>query len=71
MHPVRVVTTSLDKLEKRWICYPGHASSNVREERISKKEAREIEKRLPAYRRGDKSEFVSLEDVRDTERKNK
>lgn len=37
---------------------------------FKEKEAREIEKRLGAYLQGDRSEFVSLEDVLDAERKN-
>jgi len=32
-----------------------------KKEKISKKDAREIEKRLSAYLQGDKSEFVDLE----------
>lgn len=40
-------------------------------EEISRKEAREIENRLSAYLRGDKSEFVDLEDVLNAERKGK
>lgn len=32
-------------------------------EKISKKEAKEIEKRLSAYIKGDKDEFVDLEDA--------
>lgn len=39
-------------------------------ERISKKEAREIERRLSAYQRGKKSQFVSLKDVLNVGSKN-
>jgi hypothetical protein len=65
-------TTSLDKLEKKidLLSRAMHLLLFEEKEKISKKEAREIEKRLGAYLRGDKGEFVSLEDVLDAERKN-
>ena len=38
-------------------------------ESISRKDAREIEKRLSAYLQGNKREFVDLEDILNAERK--
>lgn len=66
------MTTSLDKLEKKidLLSRAMHLLLFKEKEKISKKEARELEKRLDAYLQGDKSEFTSLEDVLNAERKN-
>lgn len=72
MRLVRVVTTSLDKLEKKidLLSRAMHLLLFGEKEKVSKKEGREIEKRLSAYLRGDKREFVGLEDVLNAGRKN-
>jgi hypothetical protein len=41
-----------------------------KKEIISKKEAKEIQKRLGDYVKGNESEFVNLEDISDAKRKN-
>jgi hypothetical protein len=67
------VTTSISELEKRvdLLSRAMHLLLFEEKAKISKKEAREIEKRLSAYLQGDKSEFLNLEDVLDAERKDK
>lgn len=64
--------TDLGKLEKKvdLLSKAMHILLFKEKERISRKEAREIEKRLSAYLQGDKGEFVDLEDVLNAERKN-
>lgn len=65
--------TNLGKLEKRvdLLSKAMHLLLFKEKERISRKEAREIEKRLSAYLQGDKREFVDLEDVPNAKRQNK
>jgi hypothetical protein len=67
------VTTSISELEKKvnLLSRAMHLLLFEDKEKISKKEAGVIEKRLSAYLQGDKSEFVNLEDVLNAERKNK
>ena len=73
MHQIRTVATSISELEKKvnLLSRAIHLLIFEDKEKISKKEARVIEKRFPAYLQGDKSEFVNLEDVMNTERKTK
>ncbi len=65
--------TNLGKLEKKvdLLSKAMHLLLFKEKEEISRKEAREIENRLSADLRGDKSEFVDLEDVLNAERKGK
>ena len=67
------MTTNLGKLEKRvdLLSKAMHILLFKEKEKISRKEALEIEKRLSAYLQGDKTEFVDLEDVLDAKRQNK
>lgn len=57
--------TGLKKLEKKvdLLSRALHLLLFEEKEKLSKKESREIERRLSAYLRGRKEEFVNLEDV--------
>lgn len=57
--------TGLKKLEKKvnLLSKALHLLLFEEKEKISKKEAREIEKRLSTYLKGRKNQFVNLEDV--------
>lgn len=57
--------TELKKLEKKvnLLSKALHLLLFEEKERVSKKEAREIEQRLSAYLKGKKNQFVNLEDV--------
>lgn len=63
--------TNLGRLEKKvdLLSKAMHLLLFKEKESISRKEAREIEKRLSAYLQGNKREFVDLEDILNAERK--
>ena len=65
--------TGLKKLEKKvnLLSKALHLLLFEEKEKVSKKEAREIEQRLYAYLKGKKNQFVSLEDVLNAESNNK
>ena len=65
--------TGLKKLEKmvNLLSKALHLLLFEEKEKVSKKEAQEIEQRLSAYLKGKKSQFVNLEDVLNAESKNK
>ena len=65
--------TELHELEKRvnLLSKALHVLLFEEKEKVSKKEAQEIEKRLSSYLNGRKNEFVNLEDVLDAQSKNK
>jgi len=62
--------TNLGKLEKKvdLLSKAMHILLFKEKEKISRKEALEIEKRLSAYMQGDKREFVDLEDALNAKR---
>jgi hypothetical protein len=64
--------TELNKLEKKveLLSKAMHLLLFEEKETLSKKESKEIEKRLSAYLKGKKSEFVNLEDVTNAGSKN-
>jgi hypothetical protein len=63
--------TNLGRLEKKvdLLSKAMHLLLFKEKESISRKDAREIEKRLSAYLQGNKREFVDLEDILNAERK--
>jgi hypothetical protein len=63
--------TNLGRLEKKvdLLSKAMHLLLFKEKASISRKEAREIEKRLSAYLQGNKREFVDLEDILNAERK--
>lgn len=65
--------TSVKKLEKKvnLLSKALHLLLYEEKEKISKKEAREIERRLSAYLKAKKNDFVNLEDVVNAESKHK
>jgi ElaB/YqjD/DUF883 family membrane-anchored ribosome-binding protein len=65
--------TGVKKLEKKvnLLSKALHLLLYEEKEKISKKEAREIERRLSAYLKAKKDDFVNLEDVVNAESKNK
>jgi len=65
--------TGVKKLEKKvnLLSKALHLLLYEEKEKISKKEAREIERRLSAYMKAKKNDFVNLEDVVDAASKNK
>lgn len=65
--------TELHELEKRvnLLSKALHVLLFEEKEKVSKKEAQEIERRLSSYLNGRKNEFVNLEDVSDAQSKNK
>jgi ElaB/YqjD/DUF883 family membrane-anchored ribosome-binding protein len=65
--------TGVKKLEKKvnLLSKALHLLLYEKKEKISKKEAHEIERRLSAYLKARKDDFVNLEDVVNAESKNK
>ena len=65
--------TGVKKLEKKvnLLSKALHLLLYEEKEKISKKEAREIERRLSAYMKAKKNDFVNLEDVVNAESKHK
>ena len=65
--------TGVKKLEKKvnLLSKALHLLLYEEKEKISKKEAREIERRLSAYLKSKKNDFVNLEDVVNAESKHK
>jgi len=65
--------TGVKKLEKKvnLLSKALHLLLYEEKEKISKKEAREIERRLSAYLKAKKNDFVNLEDVVNAESKHK
>ena len=60
-----VTQTEINKLEEKvnLLSKAMYLILFEKQEKISKKETKEIEKRLASYLRGNKSEFVDLDDV--------
>jgi hypothetical protein len=69
---VAVTQTEINKLEEKvnLLSKAMYLILFEKQEAISKKETKEIEKRLASYLKGNKSEFVNLEDVMNAGRKN-
>ncbi len=65
--------TELKKLEKKLdlISKALHLLLFEKKEKMSGKESREIERRLSAYMKGERNQFVNLEDVLNAGSKNK
>jgi len=63
--PMTAAQTELNKLEKKveLLSKAMHLLLFEEKEALPKKESQEIEKRLSAYLKGKKNEFVNLEDV--------